>query len=42
MRGYDRGLRVAWSIADLAGKTSPGVEDIDEAVFLRGNDEPLG
>lgn len=35
MRGYDRVLRVAWSIADLAGADSPTVEHIAHAVFLR-------
>lgn len=38
MRGYDRCLRVAWSLADLAGRTSPSKEDISTAVYLRGNE----
>lgn len=38
MRGYDRCLRVAWSIADLAGKTSPDDQDLALAIYLRGSD----
>ena len=34
-RGYDRVLRIAWSIADLAGADRPGPTDVDEAVALR-------
>jgi magnesium chelatase family protein len=34
-RGYDRVLKVAWSISDLAGRTSPVAEDISEAVGWR-------
>lgn len=34
-RGYDRVLRLAWSIGDLAGRTSPSADDVDEAVGLR-------
>lgn len=37
MRGYDRCLRVAWSLADLAGRTVPAKEDIALAVYLRGS-----
>lgn len=36
LRGYDRVLRVAWSLADLAGKTSPDRADIGQALYLRG------
>ena len=35
MRGYDRVLRVAWSIADLSGKTIPSADDIGQALYLR-------
>lgn len=35
LRGYDRSLRVAWSIADLEGTTSPGREEITRALMLR-------
>ena len=38
MRGYDRCLRVAWSLADLAGRTIPAKEDIATAVYLRGSE----
>ncbi len=38
MRGYDRCLRVAWSISDLNGSTSPNKDDLALAVFLRGNE----
>ncbi|MFT2815994.1 YifB family Mg chelatase-like AAA ATPase [Leifsonia sp. A12D58] len=35
MRGYDRILRVAWSIADLAGQSVPSADDIGQALYLR-------
>jgi magnesium chelatase family protein len=34
-RGYDRVLRLAWTVADLAGRDVPGPEDIAEAVSFR-------
>ena len=34
-RGYDRILRIAWSVGDLAGHDRPTHDDIDEAVALR-------
>ncbi|MFC3688314.1 YifB family Mg chelatase-like AAA ATPase [Aquipuribacter hungaricus] len=34
-RGYDRALRVAWSIADLAGRDGPGADEVSEAVSFR-------
>lgn len=34
-RGFDRVLRLAWSIADLAGRTSPAAADVAEALFFR-------
>lgn len=34
-RGYDRVIRLAWSIADLAGRDSPDPGDVNEAIFLR-------
>jgi len=34
-RGYDRVLRVAWSVSDLAGRDRPARGDVDEAVALR-------
>jgi magnesium chelatase family protein len=39
-RGYDRVLRVAWTIADLAGHCVPNATDVGEALFHRtGRDE---
>lgn len=35
LRGYDRVLRVAWTIADLAGVEQPGVDEIGRALHLR-------
>jgi magnesium chelatase family protein len=35
VRGYDRSLRVAWTLADLAGRTSPGVEQVSTALSFR-------
>jgi magnesium chelatase family protein len=35
MRGYDRVLRLAWSLADLDGATSPTADHIGRALFLR-------
>src|SRR6476469_10058311 len=32
IRGVDRTLRVAWTLADLAGRTSPGVEQVGTAL----------
>ena len=34
-RGYDRVLRVAWTIADLAGREQPNAQDIEEAYEFR-------
>ena len=39
MRGYDRTLRLAWSIADLAGLNRPGRSEVAQALALRGGDE---
>ena len=36
MRGYDRCLRLAWSISDLAGRESPTADDVSLAGFYRG------
>jgi len=38
MRGYDRCLRLAWSIADLAGASVPTAEHVAQAALLRGAD----
>ena len=34
-RGYDRVLRLAWSIADLAGAGRPGQDEVGQALLLR-------
>jgi magnesium chelatase family protein len=34
-RGADRVLRVAWSLADLAGHDRPGIDEMSEAFLLR-------
>lgn len=36
VRGYDRTLRLAWTIADLAGRSAPGREEVAHALVLRG------
>lgn len=35
LRGADRVLRVAWTVADLAGRTAPGRDDVATALALR-------
>ena len=35
LRGYDRAVRTAWSIADLAGLQRPGRDEVDSALALR-------
>jgi magnesium chelatase family protein len=34
-RGLDRVLRVCWTLADLAGRSSPGRAEMDTALRLR-------
>ena len=34
-RGLDRALRVSWTLADLSGRPSPGVEEFHQAMVLR-------
>lgn len=41
MRAYDRCLRLAWTIADLAGNSSPTADDVTKALFFRGADNPM-
>ncbi|PPK98520.1 magnesium chelatase family protein [Kineococcus xinjiangensis] len=36
VRGYDRVLRVAWTLADLAGRSAPHGDDLGRALALRG------
>jgi magnesium chelatase family protein len=35
VRGFDRVLRVSWTLADLAGRTVPGDDEIAEALGMR-------
>ncbi len=35
IRGVDRTLRVAWTLADLAGRTSPGLDEVTTALSFR-------
>ncbi|MCL1898808.1 MAG: YifB family Mg chelatase-like AAA ATPase [Micrococcales bacterium] len=39
LRGADRVLKVAWTIADLAGRDEPSGEDCDLAMALRGRQD---
>lgn len=39
-RGYDRVQRIAWSIADLAGRERPDENDLAEAIELRLGHKP--
>lgn len=34
-RGFDRVLRLAWTLADLAGRTVPDADDLAEALYFR-------
>ncbi len=38
LRGYDRVVRIAWTIADLAGIEHPDEQHIGEALNLREED----
>jgi magnesium chelatase family protein len=35
VRGFDRVLRVAWTLADLAGRPLPGADEVAEALGMR-------
>ncbi|WP_240750642.1 magnesium chelatase subunit ChlI family protein [Microbacterium sp. K27] len=35
LRGYDRVLRVAWTMADLAELDRPGIDEVGRALHLR-------
>ena len=35
LRGYDRVLRVGWTMADLAGRSRPGRDDLGQALTFR-------
>lgn len=39
LRGYDRVLRLAWTVADLQGRERPGSEDVGLALTLRQRGE---
>jgi magnesium chelatase family protein len=39
IRGYDRVLRIAWTICDLAGRTRPDRDDVGQALMLRQRGE---
>lgn len=42
IRGYDRVLRIAWTISDLAGQTRPNRDDVGRALMLRLRGEMTG
>jgi magnesium chelatase family protein len=35
VRGFDRVLRVAWTLCDLAGRAVPGADEVAEALGMR-------
>jgi magnesium chelatase family protein len=35
IRGVDRTLRIAWSLADLAGRSMPDLDDVTTALAFR-------
>lgn len=35
LRAYDRVLRIAWTLSDLAGLSSPGADQLGRALFLK-------
>lgn len=35
LRAYDRVLRLAWTLADLAGASTPGTDELGRALFLK-------
>ena len=35
MRGVDRVLRVAWTIADIKNSPQPNIDDVDIAIGLK-------
>ncbi|MEO8219552.1 MAG: YifB family Mg chelatase-like AAA ATPase [Specibacter sp.] len=41
LRGYDRVLRLAWTVADLQGRERPGSEEVGLALTLRQRGEGL-
>ena len=41
LRGADRVLRVAWTLADLAGRDAPAPDDLGKALLLRTRGQGL-
>ncbi len=41
-RGVDRALRVAWTLADLAGRGAPGPDEVAQAMVLRMRGTAVG
>jgi len=35
LRGADRAMRLAWTLSDLSGKTSPGPEEMMQGISMR-------
>lgn len=35
LRGADRAMRLAWTLSDLVGKTSPGPEEMMQGISMR-------
>lgn len=42
LRGVDRVLRIAWTLADLAGRDTPGRDDVGQALLLRTRGQVSG
>jgi magnesium chelatase family protein len=40
LRGYDRVLRLAWTMADISGRDRPGLDEIGRALHLRRGTTP--
>lgn len=38
LRGYDRSLRIAWTLADLRGAAAPNRDDVFQATYLRDSE----
>ena len=42
MRGFDKCLRLAWTLADLGERTRPSSDDFAKAIWLRGVEPTFG
>ena len=42
MRGFDKCLRLAWTLADLGERTRPSSDDFAKAIWLRGVEPSFG